>query len=138
MANGDKFTIGQLAARAGTHVETIRYYQRQALIELPRKPAGGIRSYEPRHVSRLRFIRRAQQLGFKLHEVRELLKLDDGNSCREARELAERKLVDVEQRLRDLRAMQRQLKALVVECEATKGRIGCPLIASLSHGKPDP
>ena len=129
---GDLLTIGQVAARVPVHVETIRYYQRQALLEVPPKPAGGIRHYDNRHVSRLRFIKRAQQLGFSLEEVRGLLELDDGQSCRQARNMAQNKLVDVEAKLKDLRVMQRHLKALVSQCQSASGRIGCPLIESLS------
>ena len=132
--SNSRFTIGQVAAQAGVHVETIRYYQRQALIDAPPKPAGGIRSYDDRHVRRLRFIKRAQQLGFRLEEVRELLQLDDGRNCREARIMAERKLADIGAKLRDLRTMQRHLKTLVAECQiASIGKGGCPLIDRLSE-----
>ena len=65
----DKLTIGQVAERAGVRVETIRYYQRQALVDEPARPLGGIRRYDDRYVTRLRFIKRAQQLGFTLDEV---------------------------------------------------------------------
>lgn len=131
----DKLTIGQVAERAGVHVETIRYYQRQALVDEPARPLGGIRRYDDRYVTRLRFIKRAQQLGFTLDEVRGLLQLDDGQSCRDARVLAERKLVDVEAKLKDLRTMHRHLKTLVTRCQSARGKVGCPLIKSLSGGE---
>jgi MerR family transcriptional regulator, mercuric resistance operon regulatory protein len=130
--SNDNLTIGQVAASAGVHVETIRYYQRQALVEAPARPLGGIRRYDDKHVARLRFIKRAQQLGFTLEEIRGLLQLDDGQSCREARVLAERKVVDVEAKLKDLRTMHRHLKALVTQCQSVRGKVGCPLIESLS------
>ncbi len=132
--SNDQFTIGQVAESAGIHIETIRYYQRQALVDAPAKPLGGIRRYDSRFVARLRFIKRAQQLGFTLEEVRGLLQLDDGQSCRDARVLAEHKLVDVEAKLKDLRTMHRHLKSLVTQCQSARGKVGCPLIASLSNG----
>ena len=131
----DHLTIGQVAANAGVNVETIRYYQRQALMDLPTRPPGGIRRYDNRHVRRLRFIKRAQELGFKLEEVRGLLQLDDGKSCREARSLAEAKLVDIGEKLGDLRTMQRHLNALVAQCQLAGGDVGCPLIDSLSGAR---
>lgn len=126
------FTIGQAATQAGVHVETIRYYQRQALVEEPQRPLGGIRRYDDRIVARVRFIKRAQQLGFTLEEIKGLLKLDDGQSCRDARIVAERKLIDVEAKLKDLRSMHRQLKLLITQCQSAKGKVGCPLINSLA------
>ncbi len=126
------FTIGQAATHAGVHVETIRFYQRQALVEEPQRPLGGIRRYDDRVVARVRFIKRAQQLGFTLEEIKGLLKLDDGQSCRDARIVAERKLIDVEAKLKDLRSMHRQLKLLVAQCQSAKGKVGCPLINSLA------
>ena len=127
----DILTIGQVAERANVNVETIRYYQRQALVDEPTKPLGGIRRYDDRYVARLRFIKRAQQLGFTLEEVRGLLQLDDGQNCRDARVLAEKKLVDVEAKLKDLKTMHRHLKVLVTQCQSAKGKVGCPLITSL-------
>ena len=126
-------TIGQVASAAGVHVETIRYYQREALVTAPSKPMGGIRRYDDEFVARLKFIKRAQQLGFSLDEVRDLLRLDDGQSCHEARALAERKLIDVEAKLKDLRAIRRQLNALVIECHSASGKRACPLIEALSR-----
>ncbi|MBL8525750.1 MAG: Hg(II)-responsive transcriptional regulator [Betaproteobacteria bacterium] len=128
----DNLTIGQVAESAGVHVETIRYYQRQALVNEPVRPLGGIRRYDSRYVARLRFIKRAQQLGFTLDEVKGLLQLDDGQRCRDARVLAERKIVDVEAKLNDLRTMHRHLKTLVTQCQSARGTLGCPLIDSLS------
>ncbi|MBI3714627.1 MAG: Hg(II)-responsive transcriptional regulator [Betaproteobacteria bacterium] len=128
----DNLTIGQVAESAGVHIETIRYYQRQSLVDAPAKPLGGIRRYDGRYVARLRFIKRAQQLGFTLDEVRGLLQLDDGQNCRDARVLAERKLISVEAKLKDLRTMHRHLKTLVTQCQSARGKVGCPLIESLS------
>ena len=127
------FTIGQIAARAEVHVETIRYYQRIGLLDEPVRPLGGIRRYDTGTVARLRFIKRAQELGFTLDEVRNLLTLDDGQSCREARLMAEKKLALIGQRIADLTRMRKTLKALVAECEAGNRPRSCPIIASLSR-----
>ena len=84
-----ELTIGTLARAAGVGVETIRYYQRRGLVEEPTKPIGGHRRYSPAAARRVRFIKRAQQLGFTLEEVTSLLALEDGRSCRETRMLAD-------------------------------------------------
>ena len=125
-------TIGLVAAAADVHVETIRYYQRLGLVGEPSRPLGGIRRYDDTTVSRLRFIKRAQQLGFALDEVRNLLALEDGQSCRETRALAEKKLAVIEARLSDLRRMQKLLKSLITECDSGKRPRACPIIATLT------
>ena len=125
-------TIGQVATEAEVHVETIRYYQRLGLVAEPPRPLGGIRHYDTGTVARLRFIKRAQQLGFALDEVRNLLALEDGQSCRETRNLAEKKLVVIEARVADLQRMRKLLKALIAECDAGKRPRACPIIATLS------
>jgi MerR family transcriptional regulator, mercuric resistance operon regulatory protein len=131
MRNG-AMTIGQVAAKANVHVETIRYYQKIGLVGEPVRPLGGIRHYDDKTVARLRFIKRSQQLGFSLDEVRNLLALEDGQSCRETRLLAEKKLDLIESRLADLRRMQKRLKQLINECESGKRPRACPIIAALS------
>ena len=83
-----ELTIGQLATAAGVNVETIRYYQRLGLLDEPEKPAGGHRRYPAEQVKRLRFIKRAQALGFTLTEVAALLTLEQANACTETRDLA--------------------------------------------------
>ena len=128
---GQTYAIGGLAEQSGVHIETIRYYQRRGLVGEPERPLGGIRRYTQDHVQRLRFIRQAQDLGFSLDEVGELLKLEDGTHCREARTLGERRLADVQRKLADLQRIESALTALVDRCGAVKGRVRCPLIASL-------
>jgi MerR family transcriptional regulator, mercuric resistance operon regulatory protein len=127
-----ELTIGGLARAASVNVETIRYYQRRGLVAEPHKPLGGHRRYTPEAVQRLRFIKRAQQLGFTLDEIRSLLLLDDGQSCRETRMLAERKLALIESRIDDLGRMRRLLKGLISECMSGKRPRSCPIIATLS------
>jgi MerR family mercuric resistance operon transcriptional regulator len=127
-------TIGRLAQAAAINVETIRYYHRRGLLTEPVKPLGGHRRYPPDAVKRLRFIKRAQNLGFTLGEVRGLLTLEDGQSCRDTRLLAEKKLAVIEDRLADLARMRKLLKGLIAECESGKRPRSCPIIATLSAG----
>jgi len=127
-------TIGRLARAAGVNVETIRYYQRRGLIATPRRPPGGIRLYPPESRARLRFIRRAQELGFTLSEIRELLALGGGH-CADTRQLAEAHLAQIEQRLRDLGKIRRTLTALVRRCRAGREPL-CPIIETLGHDDP--
>jgi MerR family mercuric resistance operon transcriptional regulator len=129
----ETLTIGAVARAAGVTVETIRYYQRRRLLGEPERPLGGIRRYSDVHIRRLRFIRHAQELGFSLDEVGELLKLDDGAHCRAARALGERKLADVQRRLEDLRSIESVLQKLVKRCRTLDGRVRCPLIESLQE-----
>ncbi|MEO8145221.1 MAG: MerR family transcriptional regulator [Betaproteobacteria bacterium] len=127
----DDMTIGRLAEAAGVHLETIRYYQRRGLLAEPKRPTGGIRRYGADAVARLGFIRRAQEVGFTLEEVKALLKLGETPSCRGARTLAAKKLELVESRLRDLTRMRGALADLIRQCDAGRER-NCPIINSLS------
>lgn len=127
----ETLTIGALAETAGVNVETIRFYQRKGLMREPDRPLGGIRRYGEADLARVRFIKSAQRLGFSLDEIADLLKLEDGTHCTEAREQAERKLADVRARLADLQRMEEALQGLVECCRTTSGRVKCPLIAAL-------
>ena len=127
-----ELTIGRVATAAGVNVETIRFYQRRKLLEEPTKPLGGVRRYSAEMVARIRFIKRAQQLGFTLDEVQNLLALEDGQSCRKTHDLAVTKLAVIEARVADLNRMRRMLKTLIAECEASSGRIACPIISTLA------
>lgn len=126
-------TIGALAAEAGVNVETIRFYQRKNLLPEPERPYGGIRRYGPNEVSRVRFIKAAQRIGFTLDEIAQLLQLEDGTHCSQARSIAEHKLSDVRHRLEDLRRMEAALANLVRRCGAGRGKVACPLIAALQE-----
>jgi MerR family mercuric resistance operon transcriptional regulator len=126
-------TIGGLAEAAGVNVETIRFYQRKGLMQEPDRPHGGIRRYAGTDLARVRFIKSAQRLGFSLDEIADLLQLEDGSHCDEARAQAERKLADVRTRLADLRRIEATLAALVEQCCTAKGEVRCPLIASLQQ-----
>jgi MerR family mercuric resistance operon transcriptional regulator len=128
----EELTIGMLARAAEVNVETIRYYQRRGLLEQPPKPPRGRRHYSGVAVRRVRFIKRAQLLGFTLEEVKSLLQLEGGQSCRETRLLAEQKLAVIERRLTDLTRVRRVLKGLITECSERKRPRSCPIIATLS------
>lgn len=124
-------TIGVLAGLADVNVETIRFYQRRGLLSEPERPHGGIRRYGATELGRVRFIKSAQRLGFSLDEVSELLQLEDGSSCAQARIQAEKKLTDVRARIADLTRIEHVLSGLVDRCSATRGRVRCPLITAL-------
>ncbi|MDI1235846.1 MAG: Hg(II)-responsive transcriptional regulator [Polaromonas sp.] len=130
----ENLTIGVFAKAAGVNVETIRFYQRKGLLPEPDKPYGSIRRYGEADVTRVRFVKSAQRLGFSLDEIAELLRLEDGAHCSEASSLAERKLTDVRARMTDLARMETVLSELVCACHARKGNVSCPLIASLQDG----
>ncbi|MBL8517604.1 MAG: MerR family transcriptional regulator [Burkholderiales bacterium] len=126
-------TIGQVSKKSGVHVETIRYYQRLGLVVEPPRAPGSFRYYGDDSVARLRFIKRAQQLGFTLDEVRNLLMLEDGQSCSATRTLAEMKLAAIETRLADLGRMRKLLRGLIHECDSGKQPRRCPIIETLSR-----
>lgn len=127
----EQLTIGAFAKTAGVNVETIRFYQRKGLLPEPDKPYGGIRRYSHADVARVKFVKSAQRLGFSLGEIAELLELEDGTRCNEASGLAERKLQDVREKLADLARMESALVGLLRACQARRGNVSCPLIASL-------
>ena len=131
--NRSPLKIGALARAADVGVETIRYYQRRKLLATPPRPDAGQRLYPPEYVERLRFIKRAQALGFSLDEVAALLLLNDGTGHVRARQLATRRLGEIEKRIADLAAIRKVLDALVRECAHAEGRVPCPIIATLSR-----
>lgn len=123
-------TIGQLADRAGVNVETIRYYQRRGLLDEPKKPLGGYRRYPAGTANRVRFIKRAQALGFTLAEIAGLLRLDAASACAETREIASHKLALIQEKLAELTAMREGLSVLMAEC-GKGGKRPCPIIQTL-------
>jgi|AntDeeMetagen681_2_1112603.scaffolds.fasta_scaffold02924_2 MerR family mercuric resistance operon transcriptional regulator len=132
MTQRSTLTIGQVASQAGVNLQTVRYYQRRDLIAQPPKPASGYRRYAADTVERIRFIKRAQGLGFSLDEIRELLALGDGH-CDDVRRVAERQRALIAARIADLDAMQQTLDTLIDDCRQSHPPGHCPLIESLSH-----
>ena len=129
----DAMTIGQLAAAAQVNVETVRYYQRRGLLASPTRATGRIGRYPQAALTRLKFIRRSQALGFSLEEVQSLLALDAGQACTAARVIGEHKLAEVRERIRALQALEGALQGLVSECARTdRGKVSCPLIDALA------
>ncbi|MHB8735040.1 MAG: MerR family transcriptional regulator [Terriglobales bacterium] len=128
---GQTYTIGQLAREGEVNVETVRYYHRIGLLPTPARPNGGVRRYSEDLLGRLRFIRRAQHLGFALDEVATLLGFADGTHCAETRALAVQKRALVHRKLSDLEAMERVLDRLIRACGRAQGGCGCPMIEAL-------
>lgn len=124
-------TVGQLARAASVNVETVRYYQRIGLLPLPSRDYGSIRRYLADDLKRIRFIKRAQKLGFSLDEVALLLGLSDGKHCAETKALAQTRLAVVEEKIADLAAIQSALKGLVAKCTKGSRGCGCPVIDAL-------
>ena len=121
-------TIAKLAAAGGVGVETIRFYQRKGLLEMPTRETG-IRRYGSEDVRRLRFIRQAQAAGFTLEQIRELLALDAGEDRARARELAEARVEALDARIAELAQARDALRRLARECGGG-GKGPCPILAS--------
>ena len=126
-------TIGELAEQAKVHVETIRYYERRGLIERPPRSAANYRLYPEDAVRRVRFIKRAQGLGFSLKDIKELLSLRAAPEaeCGEIRAHAEAKIRDIDEKMDSLTAMKRALSMLVAECSGAGPLTECPILESL-------
>lgn len=127
------YTIARLAAAAGVHVETVRYYQRLKLVAEPLRPLGGIRRYSEADADRLRFIKRAQAMGFTLAEIVSLLTLQRRRSCRATRELAAARLGLVDARIRELRHLRNELAGLIAACDANAEGRACPVLRRLAR-----
>jgi MerR family mercuric resistance operon transcriptional regulator len=130
-----EIAIGELSRRTGCNIETIRYYERIGLLPPAHRPGGRFRRYDTDDVARLRFIRRARQLGFTLDEVRAFMRLasTEGDDARaEARSLAAAHVADIRAKIADLQAMERALSEAIFKCE-TGQQPRCPLIEVLSR-----
>ena len=129
-------TIGHLARAAGVNVETVRYYQRVGLVTEPAKPLDGYRHYPPETVDRIRFIKRAQKLGFRLAEISELLELGDGR-CADVRSRAEHKRNVIDRQIADLTALRNTLDELIHACQEND-HAACPIVETLAGTSPEP
>jgi MerR family mercuric resistance operon transcriptional regulator len=126
------FTIGGVAGAAGVGIETVRYYERRGLVPRPERASGAYRRYRTDHVNRIRFIRRAQALGFSLEEIETLLQLEDGTDRASIRRIAASRLEETRRRLADLRRIERVLTHLLHECEVHSKAPRCPIIAAIA------
>ena len=120
-------TISKTARLLDISVETIRYYERRGLIQQPAKPRQGYRQYSDETINRIRFIKRAQSLGFTLKEISGLLSLND-SPCGEVQKLAASKLASVQEKIRDLSGLEKALSALLRQCQENDDESRCPVI----------
>lgn len=129
------FSIGQVARFAGVGVETVRFYEREGLLEEPTRRASGYRQYSQEAVKHIRFIKRAKLLGFSLKEILELLTLrvDGQTSCEQVKERAAAKLAEVEQKMVELQRMRQALLQVTALCEEEGPKSRCPLLDALEH-----
>ena len=125
--------IGAVAERGGVSLQTIRYYEREGLLPEPPRLASGYRMFPEIAVRRVRFIKRAQELGFSLAEIRDLLSLRDdaGAGARQMRERAKAKIADIEQKIRTLRAMKDALNRMTEKCSGCGPLSECPILDEL-------
>ena len=132
--------IGQVAAQAGVNIDTLRYYERRGLLTEPQRRPSGYREYPPETVRIVRFIKRAQALGFSLDEIEELLRLRGGQAPRaEVRRIAEARIKDVDERLAQLQAVRSALHGLLESCACSRARPTCPILDALdAHGEQPP
>lgn len=126
-------TIGQVADRAGVGIETVRFYEREGLLEEPARRESGYRQYEGEVVARLRFIKRAKELGFSLKEIKELLALrvDPTITCAEVRSKAQAKVADIEEKIETLQRMKKALVKLTKACNGRGPVSECPILDAL-------
>ena len=129
-------TIGKLAKEAEVNVETIRYYERRGLIEQPAERRGAFRVYPPGTAARVRSIKRAQSLGFSLKEIKELmtLRLDERAMCGDVLAQTEKKITEIDEKLRSLRAVKRQLTRLASACREEALVSECPILEAFDGG----
>jgi MerR family copper efflux transcriptional regulator len=125
--------IGEVAERGGVNLQTIRYYEREGLLPQPPRLPSGYRVFPERTVRRVRFIKRAQELGFTLAEVRELLvlRVDKHRSSAEVRDLAQAKIADIEEKIRTLQTMKAALTRVTAQCSGCGPASECPILDSI-------
>jgi MerR family mercuric resistance operon transcriptional regulator len=128
-------TIGQLADAASVNIQTVRYYERRGLVPEPARTPAGYRQYSEDAVARIRFIRRAKELGFSLKEIDGLLDLrvHHETACHDVEAKAREKIALVDQKIRELRAMQTVLEELVTACATNAPTTECPIIETLER-----
>ena len=129
----ESLTTGRLARAVGVNLETVRYYERRGLLPKPPRSGSGYRLFPAEAKGRLRFIRRAQELGFSLGEIRELLSLRVAPTAKSAdvRRRAQAKITDIEAKIRSLQSMKKTLRELTLTCSGCGPVRDCPILESL-------
>ena len=128
------FTIGKLANQAGVGIDTVRFYERRGLLPKPQRTASGYRLYDEASISRIRFVRRAKQLGFTLDEIEILLQLQDkGGRKSEVKSITTRKLAQIDAKIADLSRMREVLTVLASECSGQGSIASCPIIEAIAE-----
>jgi DNA-binding transcriptional MerR regulator len=125
--------IGEVAKFCGVNVQTIRYYEKERLLPAGKRLPSGYRSYPPEVLRRVRFIKRAQEIGFTLAGIRELLDLQSapGSGRAEVKRLAEAKLAEIEEKIDTLQRMKTVLAGITKQCGGTGAVCGCPILESI-------
>jgi MerR family mercuric resistance operon transcriptional regulator len=125
--------IGEVAERGGVNLQTIRYYEREGLLPEPPRLESGYRIFPESTVRRVRFIKRAQELGFSLTEIRDLLalRLDSKTSSSQVRALANAKMAEIDSKIRSLQAMKIALSRLTVQCSGCAPASECPILEAI-------
>lgn len=131
--------IGEVATRAGVSIDALRYYERLKLLPRARRSSGGFRLFAPEHIVRVRFIKQAQELGFSLDEIRGLLATGGADECRKVRDLLLRKLLELDELLKAMKAFRRVLAEHLKACEGELERHGesacCPVVVMAKEGR---
>ena len=137
MNGKERITIGDLAKRTGTKVVTVRYYEQIGLLPVPSRTAGNYRTYSNEHLRRLRFIRRCRDLGFTLDQIRDLLRLSSqkDEECGEVGRITAQHLIEVEQKISDLRRLAKELRRLNKSCQGNGMIADCRIIEALSPSR---
>ena len=131
----ERLTIGEVAKQGGVNLETVRYYERQGLLPKPPRSASGYRLFQQDGVRRILFIKRAQELGFSLKEIKELLalRINPKGTSQEVRERAAAKILDIEEKIKTLRSMKKALSQLTSACCGEGAVSECPILESLER-----
>jgi MerR family transcriptional regulator, mercuric resistance operon regulatory protein len=131
--------IGEVATRSGVSIDTVRYYERRKLLPPAPRSEGGFRLFSPETVERVRFIKQAQDIGFSLDEIEELLTTGGVEECRHVRDILRAKLTELDERLRKMREFRRSLSRHLDSCERELSQHGataqCPVMVQISHAR---
>lgn len=131
------FTIGKVARTSGVGIETIRFYEREGLIEMPARRNSGYRQYSHSAVERILFIRQAKELGFSLTEIKELLsiRVSPKKTCSDVRGIAKAKIADIDAKIAALKKIRAALARLVTQCQGAGPVSDCPILEALNKPK---